>query len=103
MNFFSLKTVEDRINKNYFCLKELEQLVAIQSTLDEKLEVISLIGKMYAEYITGIYASDALEKQVVESSPNIEYSLSDKSNEKHILIVMSECGEIGGHTALVHN
>lgn len=103
MKFFSLKAVEDRINKNYDCMKELEELVAIQSTLDKKLETISLVGKMYAEFVTGIYASDVLEKQVIESSINIEYSISNKSDEKHILIVMSECGEISGHTALVHN
>ncbi|MCI9488649.1 MAG: glycosyltransferase family 4 protein [Dorea sp.] len=84
-------------------MKELEQLISIQTTVNERLEVVAFIGKMYAEYVTGVYASDVLEKQIVECGQNIEFSLSNKPRDKHILIVMTECGEVGGHTVLVHN
>lgn len=103
MEYLSLESVMNRINENYDCMKELEQLVSIPTTIDERLEVISLIGKMYAEYVTGVYASSILEKQLLEDGQGIEFSSSNEPEDKHILIVMSECAEVGGHTALVHN
>ncbi len=103
MKFTSMREVEDRINKNYKCIKELEQVISLKKTDNEKLDVISLIGKMYAEYTTGVYSSNILEKQIVEIGQKIDFVPCDRPKDHHILIVMSECGAVGGHTVLVHN
>lgn len=102
-----LRDVKLRIDKNYACIKELEKSIILQKTDEEKLELISVIGKMYAEYITGIYSSCFLEQQIIEIGKKIDYIPLKvplkKGNKRHILIVMSSCAATGGHTVLVHN
>ncbi len=103
MNFASLEAVKERINKNYNCIKELEELIPLQNTEEEKLELITFIGKMYAEYVTGIYASNVLEQEIVKIGKEIDFIKTKTTLSNHVLIVMSGCGDVGGHTVLVHN
>lgn len=103
MKFNALKSVETRINKNYKCIKELEHFVFLQDSDEEKLETLSLIGKMYAEYITGVYSSNTLEYQIMNIGKKIEFFPTNKVTNRQILIVMSACAAVGGHTVLVHN
>ncbi len=103
MEYLSLKEVETRIDKNYSCVKELEQLVSSQNTDGENLELIVLIGMMYTMYITGVYSSSTLERRIAEIGKKIKFYPSDKPKDGKILIVMSQCGVTGGHTVLVHN
>lgn len=103
VEFRSLQDVKLRIDKNYECIKELEKYISIQDTEEGQLEVLSLIGKMYAGFVTGIYSSNILEQQIVDVGNKINYVPSNKSNDAQILIVMSACAAIGGHTIIVHN
>lgn len=81
----------------------MESLLPLQNTDAEKLELISFIGKMYTEYVTGQYSSNDLEQMVIQISEKIDFVSSGKPEQDHVLIVMSIAGSIGGHTALVHN
>lgn len=103
LKYLSLNDVKLRIDKNYGCIKELEKMIALQETDEKKLELISVIGKLYAEYTTGIYSSNFLEHQIMEIGTKIDYIPQEKPYEKKILIVMSACGVTGGHTVLVYN
>lgn len=103
MDYLSLEEVKLRINKNYACISELETFIDLQSTEEEKLQLISLIGQMYSEYVTGVYASNTLEKRILEIGKNIHFSPKKSVQKSQILIVMSGAGYIGGHTLLVHN
>ncbi len=99
----SLKFVKSRIDKNYECVKELEQLIFSKKSDEEKLEIISLIGKFYSEYITGVYSCNTLERQLIEIGKKINFVPTKAASNKKILIVMSACSPVGGHTVLVHN
>lgn len=103
MELDSLRSVKARINKNYKCIKELEELVFLQNSDEEKLEILSLIGKMYAEYITGVYSSNIMEYQIMNIGKKINFFPTNKGINRQILIVMSACAAVGGHTVLVHN
>lgn len=73
LKYLFLNDVKLRIDKNYGCIKELEKMIALQETDEKKLELISVIGKLYAEYITGIYSSNFLEHQIMEIGTKIDY------------------------------
>ena len=105
MKYKSLQDVEKRIDKNFECLCALEKLILLQEDDIKKLELISLIGVMYSEYITGIYASDRLEKYIIDiaNRKSLIKLENFKRQKNHVLIVMSKAYYVGGHTALVHN
>lgn len=103
MVYHSLEEVEERINKNYACIKELENQIPLQETDEKKLELITFIGNMYSWYVTGTYSSNALEQQIIDIGRHIEFTPSFKPGKNQILIVMSKASAIGGHTCLVHN
>lgn len=103
MEYRSLEEVKDRIDRNHACIKELENQIPLQDTREKKLKLLSLIGVMYSWYVTGIYSSNDLERQIVDLGQDITFhSLSEPQND-HILIVMTQAGATGGHTLLVHN
>lgn len=103
MKYTSLEMVKNRIDKNYKCIKEIEELIFLQNGDEEKLELISFIGMMYAEYVTGVYSSNILEKYIIDFGKKLDFYPTKKAKDNEILIVMSACGAIGGHTLLVHN
>lgn len=103
MDYLSLEEVKVRIDKNYTCIRELESFIDLQNTEEEKLQLLSLIGVMYSEYVTGLYASDTLEKKILEVSGNIHFLRTKPVQQGKILIVMTKAAYIGGHTLLVHN
>ncbi len=103
MEYSSVESVEVRIDKNYNCIKELEKSVSPQNTDEENLEIITFIGLMYTMYITGIYSSFFLEQKIIEIGKKIRFFPSNEPEDGQILIVMSQCGALGGHTVLVHN
>lgn len=98
-----MQDVKIRMDKNFECIKELERFISVQDSDEGQLEVLSLIGKMYAEYTTGVYSSDFLEQKLVEIGRKINFSPSGVLKDNQILVVMSACAAIGGHTVLVHN
>ncbi|MCI8938507.1 MAG: hypothetical protein HFH12_00730 [Dorea sp.] len=103
MNFISIKDVKKRVDLNYECLKELEHLILQRDSKDEKLELITFVGKMYSTYITGVYSSNILEQQIIKLGKGINYQPCNEAQKGRILIVMSACADVGGHTVLVHN
>lgn len=98
-----MKLVKSRIDKNYECIREIEQLISLKKSDEEKLGLISLAGKFYSEYITGVYSCNTLEQQIIEIGRKINYIPTKEASNKKILIVMSACSSVGGHTVLVHN
>ncbi|MEY8377269.1 hypothetical protein AALD22_16040 [Lachnospiraceae bacterium 56-18] len=98
-----MKLVKSRIDKNYECIREIEQLISLKKSDEEKLGLISLAGKFYSEYITGVYSCNMLEQQIIEIGRKINYIPTKEASNKKILIVMSACSSVGGHTVLVHN
>lgn len=103
MEYRSLEEVEDRINRNHACIKELENQISLQETEEKKLRLLSFIGIMYSWYMTGIYSSNDLEQQIIELGKDITFHSVSKPQDDQILIVMTEAGDTGGHTLLVHN
>lgn len=103
MLYATLQEVKERIDKNYKCIKELENLISEQKLVDQRLELISLIGFMYSEFVTGVYSSEKLEYYISNIGKEIKLSYNSKFSNNKILIVMSKAGYIGGHTVLVHN
>lgn len=103
MRYLTLDEVRNRIDKNYDCILKMEQLISLQKTDEEKLELISFIGMLYANYITGVYASDTLEHKIVEIGEKIEFKQTFEPLDNQVLIVMSKAYYIGGHTALVND
>ena len=103
MDYCSLNDVKRRIDQNYECIRLLEKLIPLQKTDEEKAELLAVIGKMYAEYVTGQYASNKLEQEIIEIGKKISFQPFCEPERGNILIVMSEAGATGGHTVLVHN
>lgn len=104
MKYKTREEVEIRINENYECVQELEKMIeAMQDDL-EKLELITLIGWMYSQYVTGVYSNYKLEhiiSKIGEKNIHIDNNIVVKKNT--VLIVMTSASYIGGHTVLVHN
>ena len=103
MLYTTLQEVEQRINKNYECIQEVERLMPEQKLDNQRLELIALIGYMYSEYVTGVYSSKKLEQYVYNISQKIDMPIKNKILNHKVLIVMSRAYYVGGHTALVHN
>ena len=103
MLYTTLQEVEQRINKNYECIQEVERLMPEQKQDNQRLELIALIGYMYSEYVTGVYSSKKLEQYVYNISQKIDMPIKNKILNHKVLIVMSRAYYVGGHTALVHN
>lgn len=103
MEYRSLEEVKDRINRNHACIKELENQIPLQETKEKKLKLLSFIGIMYSWYVTGIYSSNDLERQIIELGKDITFHSVSEPQDDQILIVMTEAGDTGGHTLLVHN
>lgn len=103
MLYTTLQEVEQRINKNYECIQEVERLMPEQKQDNQRLELIALIGYMYSEYVTGVYSSKKLEQYVYNISKKIDMPIKNKILNHKVLIVMSRAYYVGGHTALVHN
>ena len=93
-----------KIESNLQNIQKIEALLDEMTDDEEKLRTIEMIGCLYSEYITGIYASMKLEEKVLEIGRRIQgLEPSEVTKENHILIVMTEAGRIGGHTAVVNN
>lgn len=103
MSYITLEDVKCQIDKNHEFIQEMEALIPLQKTDNEKLELLSLIGTMYSEYITGVYASEKLERYISDIGEKIKFSTRKQSQRNKNLIVMSKAEYIGGHTVLVHN
>ena len=103
MLYTTLQEVKERINKNYKCIEEIEKLIAEQKQEDQRLELISLIGLMYSEFVTGVYSSEKLERYISNIGEKVKLSYNNKILNNKILIVMSKSYYVGGHTVLVHN
>ena len=96
--------VRERIDKNYQFIKELDKLIICQECELDKLRLIEWIGFLYAEYVTGQYASKELEQEIITiGNRMIKFSQKRQPKKNHILIVMTESGYVGGHSVLVNN
>lgn len=100
---YSSEEVKKRIDQNYACIKEAEKMIPLQNNNEKKLLLISLVGKMYSEYITGVYASRILEDQIIAIGRELVFKPDSMPDKNRILIVMSEAAMTGGHTVLVNN
>ena len=78
MLYTTLQEVEQRINKNYECIQEVERLMPEQKQDNQRLELIALIGYMYSEYVTGVYSSKKLEQYVYNISQKIDMPIKNK-------------------------
>lgn len=104
MRYKDYSDVKERINKNYQCMKELEELIPYQENDFEKLRLIELICFFYSIYVTGKYASSELEEEIITiGNENIKFSPERQPKKNHILIVMTASAERGGHSVLVNN
>lgn len=101
--YSNYEEVKKQIEKNYSFISEIERLVDEEEEINDKLELISLVGKLYSEFVTGIYASNTLERTIQKCSNDIQFERSKTVKKDKVLIVMSEAAYIGGHTTLVHN
>lgn len=103
MRYITLQQVKEQINKNYECIQEMERLIPYQRRADQKMKLISLIGQMYSEYVTGVYSSDRLEQCISEIGSQVVCVKQGEVEKNKMLIVMSRAYYVGGHTVLVHN
>ena len=103
MSYMTLQEVRERIDKNYECIREIEKLVPEQKQEEQMLGMISLIGSMYSEFVTGVYSSEDLERYISNIGRKVRLSDRIKAPDNKILIVMSKASYTGGHTVLVHN
>lgn len=103
MIYTTLQEVKERIDKNYKCIEEIEKLILEQKQEDQRLKLISLIGLMYSEFVTGVYSSEKLERYISNVGGKVKLSYNSKTSNNKILIVMSKAYYVGGHTVLVHN
>lgn len=103
MLYMTLQEVRERIDKNYECIREIEKLVPEQKQEEQMLGLISLIGSMYSEFVTGVYSSEDLERYISNIGRKVRLSDKIKAPDNKVLIVMSKASYIGGHTVLVHN
>lgn len=99
----SIEEVEERIELNYHAVKCIESLVDNQMYIEDKLELISLCGLFYSEYVTGVYGSNILEKKLFEIGNTIEFATDKVAKENEYLFVMTKAGSLGGHSVIVNN
>lgn len=104
LKYKNLSEVKERIDKNYEFIKELEKMIEFQDNDLDKLTLISLIGYLYSSYVTGKYASEELEKEIITiGNSNIKFLPEREPKKNHILIVMTESANVGGHSVIVNN
>lgn len=97
-------SVRCRIEKNYSFIKRLEKYISFQETDLDKLELISVIAKMYSEYVTGVYSSEFLENEIIKiGKRNIVFKPKRKAVTGRMLHVMTKSAWIGGHSVIVNN
>lgn len=101
--FNTLDDVKERIDKNYQFIKTLEQLAIGIEDENERLEVISLIGKIHAQLVTGQYSSALMENEIIEIGKKINFQRNTAPKKNHVLHVMSRAYAVGGHTRIVNN
>ena len=99
-----IKKVKQRIDKNYHAIKVLEKSLNQFMPDEEKIELINLCGLLYSEYVTGVYSSSILEKELSQIGNKIEIKNSENSSaDNKYLFVMTKANNIGGHSVLVNN
>lgn len=99
----NIEEVEERIELNYQAVKCIESLVDNQMCIEDKLDLISLCGMLYSEYVTGVYSSNVLEKKLFEIGNTIEYVTDKVARSNEYLFVMTKAGSLGGHSVIVNN
>ena len=98
-----LSQVKSRIDKNYYYAKRLEKLIKFQKSDWEKLRLVSYIGRIYSQFVTGIYSSWELETEIIRIGQKIEFFPTRKPAEGQSLHVMTKALWTGGHTVIVNN
>lgn len=98
-----IEEVEQRIDWNYKAAKEFEKLLKKDISDEEKLEIIHFLGVFYSEFVTGVYSSCFLEKNIFEIGRKIEYQRTAKPIQERTLIVMTKAADTGGHTVIANN
>lgn len=99
----NLEDVHERINLNYHFIKSLEKGINQCKDDDEKLTYLTFIGKLYSEYVTGIYSSYLLENEIVKIGRKVSFSPTSKPQKGKMLHVMTKASNGGGHTTVVNN
>lgn len=106
-NFESINEVRKRIDFNYYFIKEIEKLINEVSDEKLQLDLVSLVGYLYAFFVTGVYANSELEERLIRLSNKLsnksECVLSHGANPKKALIVMTLSAIGGGHSVLANN
>lgn len=95
--------VHERIDSNYNFLKTLESYISQCQNDNEKLEYLTIIGYLYSEYVTGIYSSYSLEREIIKMGEKITFTPTVKPQKGHMLQVMTKAYSGGGHTTIVNN
>lgn len=101
--FNTLEDVKERIEKNYQFVTALEQLAMEIQNEDERLEVISLVGKIHAQLVTGQYSSSLMENEIIKIGKKINFHRNRVPKKNYVLHVMSRGYAVGGHTRIVNN
>ncbi len=103
MKMQKLSQVRARIDKNYYYVKCLEKLIPFQKNDMDKLKLITLIGRIYAGYVTGVYSSDILEAEIIRIGKKIPFRPAEGPVRGRTLHVMTQGFAIGGHPVIVNN
>lgn len=98
-----LSQVRTRIDKNYYYIKCLEKLIPFQKNDPDKVKLITLIGRIYAGCVTGVYSSDVLEAELVRIGKDIPFRPAGGPVKGRTLHVMTQGFAIGGHPVIVSN
>lgn len=99
----NMECVRKRIELNYQFSKELEKNIEECKNSEEKLKNLELIGRVYSEYVTGIYSSNFLENEIINIGKEINFCPSTFPQKGKILHVMTCASNVGGHSTIVYN
>lgn len=95
---------KNRIIRNYIFVELLKQISKYETNVYEKIKIIRGIAKFSAFNETGKYSDDFLEKQLIAcGNNNIHFNNDCMPEADTYLHVMTEAGQIGGHTRVVKN
>lgn len=98
------KRVAERIIKNYHYAECMKKRIAKETNNEQKMLLIKYLLHFNVNHVMGRYSDEWIEEQLqLLSKRYIHFTSRKKEKKGHILHVMTQASEIGGHTALVNN
>jgi len=98
-----LMKVRSEIEKNYRFIRAVEKMIDRENDDVEKAKLISIIARLYSEYVTGVYSSSYLEEALIKLGQKIEFFPTKQPQKGRFLIVMTLASWGGGHSQVVNN